>query len=54
MPGQIKSKAQERLLRAAAEGKSDKMSPGTAKKMLTDNKGTKVKNLPEHVKPKRR
>ena len=54
MPNQIKSKAQEGLLRAAAAGKSSKIDPKTAKKILNDNAGTKVKGLPEHVKPKKR
>lgn len=49
MPNQIKSKAQNAMIHAAAEGKSDKMSSGTAQKMLKDNH-PKVSQLPAYAK----
>lgn len=49
MPNQIHSKAQNAMIHAAAEGKSDKMSASTAKKMLKDNH-PKVSKLPSYVK----
>lgn len=48
MPNQIRSKAQNALIHAAAEGRSSRMSAKTAKKMLRDNH-PKVSRFPERV-----
>lgn len=50
----IKSKAQQRLMFAAASGKSDKVAPAVAKEFIASTPKNKHKDLEEHhKKPKR-
>lgn len=45
----FKSKSQARLMYAAAEGKSDKVSPEVAKEYINKSKGMKFKRLKEKI-----
>lgn len=50
----FKSKSQARLMFAAAQGKSDKVSPEVAKEFIDKSKGVKFKRLREKIlKPKK-
>ena len=46
----MKSKAQNRLMHAAAEGKSDRVPKKVAAKFVKEQHGKSVKKLPEHKK----
>lgn len=47
-----KSKAQNRLMHAAAEGKVPGVPPSVGKEFVKADAGRKVGKLPAHVKPK--
>lgn len=47
-----KSKAQDRLMRAAAKGDVPSVPPSVGKEFVAADAGKKVGKLPEHVKPK--
>lgn len=47
-----KSKAQNRLMHAAAEGKVKGVPPSVGKEFVAADEGRKIGKLPDHVKPK--
>jgi hypothetical protein len=51
MPNQIKSQAQAGFFGAVASGRSTKkgLSPAKARKILHDNRGFKMRSLPERA-----
>lgn len=49
----FRSKSQQRLMYAAAAGKSDKVSPEVAKKYISESKGVNFKRLKEKLSKKK-
>lgn len=50
----MRSKAQNRLMRAAAAGKSSKVPMGVAKEYVAAQKGKPIKSLPERKTAKKK